>query len=62
MSFALAIVVLAAMGALIVYWFWPGSAKCKDCKSELNTWGYCTEPTCTFSTRQQTYKPEKRRV
>lgn len=46
--------VMLASFVLLVYWFWPGKARCVACKSELERhYCYCTNLTCRYATRQQ---------
>lgn len=54
MNDLLVVALFVITAALLLYWFWPGKAKCKTCASELDDFCYCTNDACTYSVRQQT--------
>lgn len=55
MNDLLIIAVFAISGSFLLYWFWPGSALCAECDSELDTrnFCFCTNEHCFYNENQQ---------
>ena len=50
------LVIMGIAAVLLVYWFWPGKARCEKCESELNEFAYCTNLVCPYASREQPFE------